>query len=103
MFSFVFILRLVTALTSLLGVYYGFKMFSLVKFDKYWSIGWGFFQLTLATSFFRRIYMLVADVPCQDLQLEITTFTSSLGIAIFVCLMHKFFVKYLRTNSKEPK
>lgn len=98
MFDLDFFLRLFTALTSLAGMYYGYKMFSLVKFTKYWSLAWGFFELTLATLVFRRGYMIFVDAPCDAFILEFSAALAAFSTATFVFLMYKFFVKYLGIN-----
>lgn len=99
MFDLDFFLRLFTALTSLAGIYYGFKMFSLVRFTRYWTLSWGFFLLTLFILFFRRAYMILVDSPCDTYFLEISASISSFSTAIFAFLMHRFFVKFLGINS----
>ena len=95
LFTLDHILRFFAIVFSMWGLFCTYKMFSLIRFTRYWSLAWGILGLTFLFIVFRGTYMLVLDIPCNDLALEYTAFFVSLGISSFICLMRRFFVKFL--------
>lgn len=90
-----FIFRFIAALFAVGGIYYGYKMFSLVRFTKYWSFSWVFLGIAFLLLLFRRIFLLVNDIPCEPMTLEVTATIVSSCLFFFSYFINKFFVKFL--------
>jgi hypothetical protein len=96
------IVRVISALFAILGLYYSYKLFTLVRYTKYWSYGWGFFMIALLMMVIRRIYLVVFLVPCNTQAQYFAEYQSAVIpclTAIFAVFIWAFYTKYLGIHS----
>lgn len=96
------IVRVISALFAILGLYYSYKLFTLVRYTKYWSYGWGVFMIALLMMTIRRIYLVVFIVPCNTSAqyfAEYQTATIPPLTALFAIFIWAFYTKYLGVHS----